>query len=837
MAQASRSGGLLPPLATVPPLWARPDGAGEEPRERRLAGAVGRDVQGCPGLPVAGSIPCLDPRPGGAPGGQPWWAAPAEAGENHEAGAADWRREPAAGGPIPPVLQRLRAVLLRLHREREQLLQARDYARHLQAAVSLLRIPSPGAPSPGPGPLPQLCRDLLPHPSRGAVLRTGLRETPEPLLVARPAGLAAQSLDAAIEMQLRALGRAPAGQGLSSQLADLLLALPAYHQLQGKAVSHLPGAARPFPPARVLRLLTGERGCQVAGRLDEALRGSGLRDQLRRRCHEERELLPGLLGLMGGVAGSASSGLGLGGAGALWSQYWTLLWAACAQSLDLSLGPWRDPRGAAEQLSQALGQASLPQECEKELASLCHNLLHQSLIWSWDQGFCQALGSAGGDQSSLPSCSHTTELLQQLFPPLLDALREPKSRLLLYQPPGPAPLALGLCTLQTTLLWFWGRAQQHLAAWAPGSFLPLIQKDLPPLLHEAGALSRLASEESLALEVEQQLGLEIRKLTAQIQLLPQESLSLFFQECHKQATQGFELYMPRGRYWRHRLRPGNSSSDIPFHSSQGIIVSQPLQILAPLLSPSLSSSSVCPHPKILCSAPRHPIRDSMDLHSLIFCPFSSLTPELPSTPSEYAWLVVRTVLEPVLQGLQGLPPQAQAPALGQVLTAILGAWLDHILTHGIRFSLQGTLQLRQDFGVVRELLEEEQWGLSPELRQTLLMLSIFQQLDGALLCLLQQPLPKTRGHRWPPCCCACNEVQTMELPSSSLNSLESLEPPLQPGAPPTQTAQLLSTLWGGGPSPEAYLVGNQQAWLALRQHQHPRWHLPFLSCLGTSSES
>ncbi|XP_014648184.1 PREDICTED: coiled-coil domain-containing protein 142 isoform X2 [Ceratotherium simum simum] len=766
MAQASRSGGLLPPLATVPPLWARPEGAGEEPRERRLAGALGRDVQGCPGLPVAGSIPCLDPRPGGAPGGQPWWAAPAEAGENHEAGAADWRREPAAGGPIPAVLQRLRAVLLRLHREREQLLQARDYARHLQAAVRLLRIPSPGAPSPGPGPLPQLCRDLLPHPSRGAVLRTGLRETPEPLLVARPAGLAAQSLDAAIEMQLRALGRAPAGPGLSSQLADLLLALPAYHQLQGKAVSHLPGAARPFPPARVLRLLTGERGCQVAGRLDEALRGSGLRDQLRRRCHEERELLPGLLGLMGGVAGSASSGLGLGGAGALWSQYWTLLWAACAQSLDLSLGPWRDPRGAAEQLSQALGQASLPQECEKELASLCHNLLHQSLIWSWDQGFCQALGSAGGDQSSLPSSSHTTELLQQLFPPLLDALREPKSRLLLYQPPGPAPLALGLCTLQTTLLWFWGRAQQHLAAWAPGSFLPLIQKDLPPLLHEAGALSRLASEESLALEVEQQLGLEIRKLTAQIQLLPQESLSLFFQECHKQATQGFELYMPRGRYWRHRLRP-----------------------------------------------------------------------ELPSTPSEYAWLVVRTVLEPVLQGLQGLPPQAQAPALGQVLTAILGAWLDHILTHGIRFSLQGTLQLRQDFGVVRELLEEEQWGLAPELRQTLLMLSIFQQLDGALLCLLQQPLPKTRGHRWPPCCCACNEVQTMELPSSSLNSLESLEPPLQPGAPPTQTAQLLSTLWGGGPSPEAYLVGNQQAWLALRQHQHPRWHLPFLSCLGTSSES
>ncbi|XP_036986732.2 coiled-coil domain-containing protein 142 isoform X2 [Artibeus jamaicensis] len=753
MAHASPVGGLLPLLAPVPQVWP-PDGAtGEERRERRPAGALGGDVSGWPRPLVAGSIPCLDQLPSGAPEGQPWWAAP-DTGEHHEAGTADPRQKPAAGGQTPPALQRLRTVLLRLHREREQLLQAQDCARHLQAAVRLLRVLSTGAPSPGL--LPQLCLDLLAQLSRKAVLRTGLRETPEPLLLARPVGLAAHSLDAVIEMQLRALGRAPASPGLSSQLADLLLALPLYHQLQGKALSHVPGAACPFPPARVLCLLAGERGCQAAGRLNEALRGLDLRDQLRKWWCEEQELLPGLLGLIGGVAGSASSGLGIGGAGTLWSQYWTQLWAACAQSLDLSLGPWKDRRVAARQLSQALDQASLPQECEKELASLCHGLFHQSLIWSWDQVFCQALGSAG-NQSSLSSSCHTTELLQQLFPPLLDALREPTSGLLLCQPPVPAPLALGLCTLQTTLLWFWGRAQQHLAVWAPESFLLLIQKDLPPLLHEAEALSSLASGESVALDLEEQLGLEIRKLTLQMQLLLEESLSLFLQECHKQATRGFELHMPR---------------------------------------------------------------------------------ELPSIPSEYARLVVHTVLEPVLQGLQGLPPPAQIPVLGQVLTTILGAWLDHILTHRIRFSLQGALQLRQDFGVVRELLEEERWGLSPETRQTLLMLNIFQRLDGALLCLLQQPLPKTQVHRRPPCCCACNEVQTLELPSSSLNSLESLEPPLRTGAPPAQAAQLLSTLWGGGPSPQAYLVGNQQAWLALRQHQrHPRWHLPFLSCLGTSPES
>ncbi|XP_032099298.1 coiled-coil domain-containing protein 142 isoform X2 [Sapajus apella] len=731
MAQTSRSGSL-PPLATVPPLRAQPVDTGEEQWERMGTGSLRRDVRGWLGLPVAGSIPYPGIRPGGASGGTPWWPKPAGVSEAHDAAA--WRQGPAGGSPIPPALQHLRAVLLRLHREREQLLLARDCACHLQAAVRLLKTLSPGSPSCSRSPLPQLCRDLQLHLSQGAVLRIGLGE---PLLLARPIGLAAQCLEAVINTQLRALGREPASPGLSSQLAELLLALPAYHTLQGKALSHVPGAARPFPTSRVLRLLTGERGCQVASRLDEALRGSGLRDQLRRLFHEEQDLLPGLLGLTGGMAASSSCGLGPGGARALWSQYWTLLWAACAQSLDLNLGPWRDPRAAAQQLSQALGQ-----------------------------GFCQALGSALGDQSGLPTSSRTAELLQQLFPPLLDALRKPRLRLIFCQPADPVPIALGLCTLQTTLLWFLGRAQQYLAAWDPASFLLLIQKDLPPLLHEAEALSSLASEESLALEMEQELGLEIQKLTAQIQLLPEESLSLFSQECHKQAMQAFKLHMPRGRYWRLRL-----------------------------------------------------------------------CPELPSVPSEYAGLVVRTVLEPVLQGLQGLSPQAQAPALGQALTAIVGAWLNHILTHGIRFSLQGALQLRQDFGVVRALLEEEQWSLSPDLRQTLLMLSIFQQLDGALLCLLQQPLPKSHVHRRPPCCCACHEVQTTELPSSCLNSLESLEPPLGPGTSAAQTAQLQSTLGEGGPSPKAFLVGNQQAWLALRQHQPPRWHLPFLSCLGTSPES
>lgn len=92
---------------------------------------------------------------------------------------------------------------------------------------------------------------------------------------------------------------------------------------------------------------------------------------------------------------------------------------------------------------------------------------------------------------------------------------------------------------------------------SPGQNLGCVR--LQPLLSAVEALSSLASEAALTLEVEQQLGLEIHNLTEKMQLLPKESLGLFVQECHKQATQGFKLHMPRGRYWRLRLCPGNFS--------------------------------------------------------------------------------------------------------------------------------------------------------------------------------------------------------------------------------------------------------------------------------------
>ncbi|NXJ87080.1 CC142 protein, partial [Trogon melanurus] len=62
-----------------------------------------------------------------------------------------------------------------------------------------------------------------------------------------------------------------------------------------------------------------------------------------------------------------------------------------------------------------------------------------------------------------------------------------------------------------------------------------------------------------------------------------------------------------------------------------------------------------------------------------------LRPDLPSSPSEYAAAAAQAVLGQVLQGVQLLPCDAQAPALARVTTAFLEAWMDHILRQRIKF--------------------------------------------------------------------------------------------------------------------------------------------------------
>ncbi|NXK28757.1 CC142 protein, partial [Arenaria interpres] len=61
------------------------------------------------------------------------------------------------------------------------------------------------------------------------------------------------------------------------------------------------------------------------------------------------------------------------------------------------------------------------------------------------------------------------------------------------------------------------------------------------------------------------------------------------------------------------------------------------------------------------------------------------------------------------------------------------------------------------FELVRELVGSERYGLAPETRQSLLSLRVFQQMDGAILCLLQQPggaasVPPRPWHSLRRCC-------------------------------------------------------------------------------------
>ncbi|RMC14592.1 hypothetical protein DUI87_09690 [Hirundo rustica rustica] len=208
--------------------------------------------------------------------------------------------------------------------------------------------------------------------------------------------------------------------------------------------------------------------------------------------------------------------------------------------------------------------------------------------------------------------------------------------------------------------------------------------------------------------------------------------------------------------------------------------------------------------------------------------------ELPSSPSAYAAAAVQAVLGQVLQGAQTLPHDAQVPTLARVTTAFLEAWMDHILTRRIKFSLQGALQLRRDFEAVRELVCSESSGLAPEARQALQALCIFRHTDTAVRCLLQQPGGLGRPPRgWGSLrrCCSDEGAHPLEPSLDPLPDLDRLEGPGPiPGTPPLAPEADLPS------RPESPFPGSQQQWLSLRLHRARRWRVPGLPCVGNSPE-
>uniref|UniRef100_H3B4J4 Coiled-coil protein 142 C-terminal domain-containing protein n=2 Tax=Latimeria chalumnae TaxID=7897 RepID=H3B4J4_LATCH len=218
-------------------------------------------------------------------------------------------------------------------------------------------------------------------------------------------------------------------------------------------------------------------------------------------------------------------------------------------------------------------------------------------------------------------------------------------------------------------------------------------------------------------------------------------------------------------------------------------------------------------------------------------------PELPTGPSDYAATAAQTVIGQVLDGIHSHSEDAQIFPLTEAMTAFMEAWMEHILKQKIKFSLQGALQLKQDFDMIRDLIQSQEYSLSAEIRQALLSLRVFHQVDNAIICLLQQPINKTYvpARTWEPfrnCCCSRNRTGTFN--SGSLNSLDSLDLETARNrailqAETSATSDILSNIRANG-NPESYLAANQQEWLALRMYSGRRWKVPSLPCVNRSPE-
>ncbi|XP_048366196.1 coiled-coil domain-containing protein 142 isoform X1 [Sphaerodactylus townsendi] len=786
---------------------------------------------------------------------------------------------------------------LRLARHYSRRLKAAsDFVRRLRTAERSLLLPSGRQEADSGRLLRGLCEQLRTHTAHWDALQRHMRSDPwlRPLLLLRHevvlrmkqalSLLALQALclsERCLEALLRHLAHTTCLS--AAPLSDFFQGLEIYNQVLrdqprqplwaepgcSSGLRREPRGASAFPVDRVLGILAAERGQRAARKLCQLLLGlqararSGeaatswegflepgllaaapqagegapsLSAELQALCHVEEEHLLWILGKLVASTGSLwhhllrrpnqerpPGGLeeshGPGGsdsaslpawktvhwldasyseaAGGLYAQCCPLLWSATAVALAHQLEvrlPMAQFQGRTvatlgQQLGHAPFHACVPRESTEELRGLFLRLLLREVLRHWDQDFCRALGSSLTDKcvavpprATEASCSRTAQLLHSLSLPLAFSLQcwdawSPLStagHCLL----GPAGCRLVLLSLsaaasQASCYWALGKASQHLAAGSLSPFLLVTQGDLQLLKTQASRLAALATADPSREE-----GKGGPLVSQQEQELCQQvdSMAASLQDFAQDALRLFSSECRR---------------------MAGEIFGQTMPLGK--------------HWRLARQA------------------------DVPCSPSEYASAATQAVLGQVLQGLQPLPREVQEPTLSQVTTAFLEAWLDHILTQKVRFSLQGALQLKQDFELVRELLQSEEAGLPAETRQRLLSLRVFQQVDNAVTCLLQQP-----GKASLPCqtwdalhqCCAYNGTRMQDGVPSSLNSLESLEglPAHSRAAGESQPGDLL------GCSPETYLSPHQQEWLALRLHGGRRWKVPGLPCMCRAAE-
>ncbi|XP_042349163.1 uncharacterized protein ccdc142 isoform X2 [Plectropomus leopardus] len=485
----------------------------------------------------------------------------------------------------------------------------------------------------------------------------------------------------------------------------------------------------------------------------------------------------------------------------LLGQYRTLLWTLCSRALWLQLH--------VPQTGNCAGSINL-QDTHRGFQIL-HRISQASKTV-----VCRSLGSAlrdkcltGGTQASnsvkLSSMqdggvmmSVTMEHLLQLPPPLLSSLSCTQlnsraagscsifpSRLSLQR----HTVSLALATVQLSTVWVTSKAYQFLSSWSLNKFLLITQGDL-----------------------------KVLRQSLETMLLQTKTLMV-----SSDSTQHSTLHTHNQLLLRQQLRALDRA------------VCE-LQTFSSMVLRTFSSD---------CKRMSGEIFEQTMPSAVHWRP--SLRTGFPSSPSEYASLAAQTVIGQVLEGVAPLSDDARVQALSITMTAFMEAWMEHILKQKIKFSVQGALQLKQDFDSIREMIQSDKYGLSAELHQRLLSLRVFQQVDSAVVCLLQQPQakPYLQSRAWEPFtrCCPTNSSRdsrdSIDVVASSITNLRLEGEDLTHTDPTVVTSDLppVDPSTPGEPylAPSVALGVTQREWLDLRIHSSARrWRLPGLHCLSKS---
>ncbi|XP_059821570.1 uncharacterized protein ccdc142 isoform X1 [Hypanus sabinus] len=452
-------------------------------------------------------------------------------------------------------------------------------------------------------------------------------------------------------------------------------------------------------------------------------------------------------------------------------------------------------------LYEACYKGLLPSDCEPFVKDLCVSMWSRIALIHWDQVFCSTLGSILKDKcfpdpetKGATQRSRTAGLFLALFHPLCitltwlmeQAQNQGSSNGAVCKLVVPSILVrtLSHCitTLQTSSHWLMTKGFQFLSSWSMNQFLLLTQGDLKILEVMTSKMLQLA--ETFCVEENHIQGIHQSLLQAEVKSLVKEL--------------------------------GCAAAIFSTFSVKALTV----------------FSTKCRKMALEIFEQTMPVGRQWRVN------YRSVV--LPSKSNEYATAAVHAIFGQVLEGIHQLPEDAQIIPLTEALTAFVEAWMDHILKEKIKFSVQGALQLKQDFDAIKELICSDEQRLSMEVRQAVLSLRVFHQVDNAIICLLQQPtrkvyVPSDTWDRFRSCCSSSS--RTVDFSHQNLNSLDSLDLRSERtrAAFQSEASDQLSKIITTG-HPESYLAVNQQEWLALRVNSSRRRKILRLPCMKNTPE-